>query len=146
MGTIRLAACADLPALLQLYTHLTSHPDSMPENKAEAIWAGYVAKGVRVFVSEADDQLVASCKLITVPNLTRGGRPYAFIENVETDAGHRQRGHGRAVVVAALDTAWREDCYKAMLLTGRSDDTIVSFYESCGFKRGLKNGYQAEPA
>lgn len=97
--------------------------------------------GLTVFVAEADGRPAATCTLIVVPNLTRGARPYGLIENVVTDAGFRSRGFGRAVLKAAISAAWRQDCYKVMLMTGRSDEATLRFYERSGFSRG-KTAFQ----
>ncbi len=42
--------------------------------------------------------MVATCTLVVIPNLTRGGTPYALIENVVTHTDHRNKGYwqGRA--------------------------------------------------
>ena len=37
--------------------------------------------GVTIFVSEVEAKIVASCMLITAPNLLRSGRSHAFLEN-----------------------------------------------------------------
>lgn len=63
------------------------------------------------------------------------------MENVVTHRDYRRQDHGRTVVKAALDAAWEAGCHNVMLLTGRSDPSILSFYESCGFKAGLKKGF-----
>ena len=142
---VRLAVADDLPAILALYRQLSPyHPLPEPE-RAEAIWTELLARpGVRVFVAEAGGGAVATCTLIVTPNLTRTGRPYALVENVVTDERVRRQGYGRAVIDAALAAAWNDGCYKAMLLSGRKDE-VVLFYESVGFQRGLKTGYQANP-
>ena len=38
-----------------------------------------------LLVAEEAGLLLGSCYLNTIPNITRGGRPYAVIENVVTD-------------------------------------------------------------
>ena len=76
-----------------------------------------------------------------IPNMTRGSRPYAVIENVITDLAHRNRGIGKALMKAALDLAWRENCYKIMLMSGRKDKAVHAFYKKCGFNSDEKQAY-----
>ncbi|MBL6080980.1 GNAT family N-acetyltransferase [Belnapia sp. T18] len=97
------------------------------------------------FLAEQAGEPVATCTLIQVPNLTRGTRPYAFIENVVTHAAHRRQGHGRAVLGASLAAAWAAGCYKAMLLTGSTREATFRFYEAAGFRCGEQTGLIARP-
>lgn len=71
--------------------------------------------------------------------MTQGGRPYALIENVVTHAAHRGTGQGRRVMTAVIDAAWNADCYKIMLMTGRSAEAR-GFYEKLGFGADEKWG------
>jgi len=96
-----------------------------------------------VIVADAAGLLVSTCTLITVPNLTRGVRSYGLIENVVTLSGHRRTGLGRAVLTAALDLAWKANCYKVMLATGSRREETFRFYEGAGFERGGKTFFQA---
>jgi GNAT superfamily N-acetyltransferase len=85
----------------------------------------------------------ATCLLLIVPNLTRGGRPFAVVENVVTLAEHRRKGLGMALMKAAQDRAWAANCYKIMIATGRKDEGVLRFYEEAGFKRGGKTFFEA---
>jgi GNAT superfamily N-acetyltransferase len=117
---------------------------AQPRERAERIWAEILVRdGVTVFVSDAADRLAATCMLITAPNLLRGGRGHAFLENVVTHRDFRGQGYGRAVVQAALAQAWAEDCYHVLLQSGRADPRVHRFYESCGFEPGVRIGYVA---
>lgn len=144
---IRAATEADGPAMLALYRHLNPRdPEPDPEAAGRA-WAALVGSDMAtVLVVERDGALIASCTLVIVPNVTRGVRPYALIENVVTHLAHRGRGHGQRVVRAALDAAWAAGCYKVMLATGRTDEAVMRFYESVGFERGTKTFFQARRA
>ncbi|HXW30493.1 MAG TPA: hypothetical protein VEK55_14115, partial [Xanthobacteraceae bacterium] len=75
MPNARLAKAADLSALLELY-RLTEVSSSVePKERAEQIWSEMLSdESVAVFVSPVDDEIVATCMLITAPNLLRGGR------------------------------------------------------------------------
>jgi GNAT superfamily N-acetyltransferase len=81
--------------------------------------------------------------LITAPNLLRGGRQHGILENVATHPGHQGRGHGRAVVAAALAEAWKQDCHQVLMQSGRADPRVHRFYEACGFVPGLRTAYCA---
>jgi GNAT superfamily N-acetyltransferase len=137
----------DLDALLNLYLHL--HPNDAPlpgRAEVERVWrAALTRPGSRYFGGFEGSLLVASCAVTVIPNLTRGCRSYAVIENVVTHRDHRRQGWGRAVMTAAMDFAWSQECYKILLLTGRKDEAVWRFYESLGFDRHDKIGFVATP-
>ena len=135
----------DLEGLLELYTHL--HPgDPSPtlDARLRAQWGKMLADAnMHILVAVAEAGLVASCVLMMVPNLTRGARPFGLIENVVTHAQHRRKGYGRRVLEGALAIAWRNNCYKVMLMTGNA--SALQFYRQCGFVQGVKTGLVAYP-
>ena len=137
----------ELAAVLALYAHLHRADEPPPSAAlAEAVWNEAQANPrCRYFGGYEGDALVACCTIMVIPNLTRGCRPYAIIENVVTHAAHRNRGWGKAVLAAALDHAWAEGCYKAMLQTGRKDAAITRFYEGAGFSSQEKQAFVARP-
>jgi GNAT superfamily N-acetyltransferase len=144
---VRFAAPADLPAMLALYAHLNPDDQKAQETKAETAWDALLSSSlVKVFVAEMDGAIVSSCTIVIVPNVTRGVRPYALIENVVTHGDYRGRGLGHAVLAAALDAAWERDCYKVMLATGSPRPETFRFYEGAGFVRGGKTFFEARPA
>jgi GNAT superfamily N-acetyltransferase len=141
-AVIRAAIHDDLDGVLALYRFLNPK-DLIPDGaKVSRAWRNLLdSKGTTILVAERDKTLVATCTLTIVPNLTRGVRPYAVIENVVTHSAHRRAGFGRAVMEAALKAAWGHGCYKVMLASGRPD--AVPFYESVGLKRSGKNFFEA---
>ena len=145
LSTIRTATTSDLQDVLALYRHLNSDDPVPHPRAAELAWAAMLtAQLVTVHVAElTDGTLAASCTLVIVPNLTRGLRSYALIENVVTHVGYRRLGLGRAVLRVAMDTAWEAGCYKIMLATGSRREETLRFYESAGFERGGKTFFQA---
>ena len=141
--TIRTADQSDLPSLLELYKQLHSNDEIVSLEAAGKILVQLLRyAGSTIFLGLRDDIIVATCTLIVVPNLTRGGAPYALIENVVTDAQHRKQGYGKQILKAAVSSAWHHDCYKVMLLTGSRDPATLSFYEEAGFEQS-KTGFQA---
>jgi GNAT superfamily N-acetyltransferase len=138
----------ELPLLLGLYAHLHEGDDSPASAAvAEAVWAEALANPrIKYFGGFASGSLVSSCTLTVIPNLTRACRPYGVIENVVTHAVYRRRGWGKAILAHALGDAWRQSCYKVMLLTGRKDEETLRFYEQAGFDRHDKQAFVAKPA
>jgi GNAT superfamily N-acetyltransferase len=137
----------DLRELLALYRHLHSKDEPLPEPAVvESVWTEAMASpNYRYYGGFVDAQLVSSCALSIVPNLTRGCRPYGLIENVVTHASHRRRGYASQLLREALRDAWAGNCYKVMLLTGRNDESTFRFYESAGFDRNAKQAFVAKP-
>ena len=146
MIIVREIAEADLPALLHLYTHLNPNDPPLPLDEAADIWTPMVRDPNQcVYGAYLESELVATCELIVIPNLTRGGRPYALIENVVTHPNYRRRGYATALLKHALAAAWGRDCYKVMLLTGSKNEETLRFHEQAGFQRGDKTGFVARP-
>ena len=81
--------------------------------------------------------------LVTAPNLLRGGRRHGVLENVVTHPELRGQGHGKAVVVAALEHAWAVNCHRVLMQSGRAAPRVHAFYEGLGFRPGLRVAYVA---
>lgn len=143
---IRELKATELSKLLDLYSHLHESDDLLPEiNKVEQLWDTIQKnQDLKYFGVFNGDELISSCTLSTIPNLTRGCRPYGVIENVVTHPRHRRKGFGKAVLQHALTESWAADCYKVMLLTGRRDEGTYKFYESAGFDRDAKQAFVAK--
>jgi GNAT superfamily N-acetyltransferase len=145
MPTARPALTSDLPSLLWLFAASDLSRAAESRADAELLWHETLAHpGVHVFVSDEHDRIAATCMLITAPNLLRGGRRHGFLENVVTHPEFQRRGHGRAVVAAALTQAWASNCHHVLMQTGRSDRRVHAFYEGLGFVPGLRVAYVAK--
>lgn len=145
---IREACQQDLEALLELYRHLHATDAPLPDGPAlREVWDQMRSDPkVHCLVADVQGELVASCVLVIIPNLTRGARPYGLIENVVTHAAHRRQGIATRLLGHALQLAWGKNCYKVMLLTGSQSEAIHQFYEKAGFVNGGKTGFVARPS
>jgi GNAT superfamily N-acetyltransferase len=143
VGRVRKARRDELKKLLELYKYLNPEdPDISGQETKIRIWDEILSDPRQsILVLEEDGCLAASCTLVIVSNITRGARPYALIEKVVTHGDFRRRGYGTAVLKKAVEMAREKGCYKVMLLTGRKDEGVLSFYESAGFDRSKKTGF-----
>jgi GNAT superfamily N-acetyltransferase len=133
----------DLDALLALYRQLHAQDEPLPARpEVEALWTRLCASPDHLYRGGfGSGELLASCCAAIVPNLTRGARPFAVIENVVTHSDHRGRGFGSAVLQSLLSSCWARSCYKVMLLSGAQRDAAHRFYEANGFDRHAKQGF-----
>lgn len=139
---IRQAEKADLQQLLTLYTQL--HGDGIPEisEHVDNLWDGILSdKNHHIIVGLIDDEIVSSCVIVVVPNLTHNQRPYAIIENVITHEAYRNRGYATSILDYAKNIAKSKNCYKIMLLTGSKKESTLSFYERAGYNRNDKTAF-----
>ncbi|WP_299698624.1 GNAT family N-acetyltransferase [uncultured Tateyamaria sp.] len=134
--TTRLLTVDDAPHALSLYRHLVGE---QPLASDAAFTEVINHPGTSVWGAFLSDHMVAMATLHVLPNMTQGGRPYALVENVVTHEMHRGTGQGRRVMKAVIDAAWAADCYKIMLLTGRTAEAR-GFYEKLGFGADEKWG------
>lgn len=93
----------DLEALRQLYLHLNPIDEPLSEALAGERWKAMLGDpGFACLVGFHEGQLVSSCCFAIIPNLTRGNRPYALIENVVTHQDFRRHGFGRTADSALM--------------------------------------------
>ena len=139
---IRPATPDDAEALQDLYAHLSSDNTPCALDRARHNIA-QIAKydGSAILAAEKNGLLLATCTLIVIPNLTRGGQPYGLIENVVTHPDHRGQGLGKALLDAACARAWSHGCYKVMLSTGSTSPAVLGFYAAAGFAQS-RTGFQ----
>ncbi len=145
---IRPLAQTDLPALLLLYRDLHNADEVLPsQTTVDSVWAEIKAtERFAYFGGFVGVDLVTTCTIAIIPNLTRGCRPYGLIENVVTATALRRRGYATAILRAALGHAWAAGCYKVLLMTGRKDEETLRFYRSAGFDANEKQAFVARPA
>jgi ribosomal protein S18 acetylase RimI-like enzyme len=139
----RQAGREDLPSLLALYRQLNPEDEPAPLPRAEELWEQINRNGsIFYFVAADGGKIAAACFLCIIPNLTRGGRPIGFIENVVTDGAYRRRGLGKAVMEMAVDHCRRSGCYKALLQSGIKRTEAHRFYEAIGFDGASKKAFE----
>jgi ribosomal protein S18 acetylase RimI-like enzyme len=133
----------DLDALLEAYGHLHPEDDPLPpRDELELLWERICADPALIYIGAFDGPtLVATCTAAIVPNLTRGARPYAVVENVVTHPAFQRRGLGSAVLQELLSRCWAAGCYKVMLLSASQRGAAHEFYERNGFDKHAKQGF-----
>jgi GNAT superfamily N-acetyltransferase len=132
----------DLNQLLELYKFL--HNDEKIGNieHLKDVWNEIMEdKNHHIIVYEEDGKIVSSCVCVIIPNLTRGGRPYAFIENVVTHSEYRNKGYATECLNYAKEIALIKNCYKMMLLTGSKRQTTLDFYKNAGYNSNDKTAF-----
>ena len=87
---------------------------------------------------DVDGKIAGMCTLGRVEGLSKGGRPFAVIENVVVASAHRSKGIGTTLIRSAIETARMWGCYKAILETGTRKVWKLGFYEKCGLEKGEK--------
>lgn len=132
----------DFDGLMKLYMQLHDNPFVEKEGEVEKVWNKIMNdKDHHIIVAEEDGKIVASCVCVIIPNLTHNQQPYAFVENVITDANYRKKGLATACLNYAREIARKEHCYKLMLLTGSKLESTLQFYEQAGYNRNDKTAF-----
>jgi GNAT superfamily N-acetyltransferase len=142
MAKVREIMENELPDLLELYKELNPEHSSLTVEKTVSVWESILANNfIKYFGVEADGKLVSTCNITIIPNLTRGARSFAIIENVVTSEKHRGKGYGALVINKAIDCAKENNCYKVMLLSSAHRKEAHKFYEKLGFNSKDKVGF-----
>ncbi|MDE6936172.1 MAG: GNAT family N-acetyltransferase [Oscillospiraceae bacterium] len=139
---VREARREDLQQILELYLFL--HERDIPEQdrRLDRVWRQIIDdEDHHLIVNVIDDRIVSSCVCVIVPNLTRGVRPYAVVENVVTRPEYRGRGYASECLEYAKSVAEGGGCYKMMLLTGSKDQKTLRFYQKAGYNSTDKTAF-----
>jgi ribosomal protein S18 acetylase RimI-like enzyme len=140
--TVRKIDQGELEALLDLYHDLSPNDPPLNQEEAQQIFRHLLrSEEVDIWVAVRTEVIVATCVAITVPNLTRGGRPFVVIENVVTKREFRNQGIGKALLQHVITLAKEHGAYKVMLQTGSSNPATHAFYKSLGFRDNEKVAY-----
>ena len=138
----RKAEKEDLPDLLELYTYL--HGNSLPliDSRITDIWNDIINDPYHsILMGFVGNNLVSSCVLVVIKNLTRDQRPYALVENVVTRPEFRNLGYAHALLDMARDTAITHNCYKIMLMTSSKETGTMEFYRCAGYNSEDKTAF-----
>jgi len=140
--TVRNAELADYDDIVDLMKQLN------PKDKSDfgaPIYSTYKdilkSDNFSIIVIEKNNSVVSTCYLNHIPNITWGGAPYAFIENVVTDSEYRRQGLGTQCMKHAMDISIARGCFKIMLMTSQLDEKTTQFYTKCGFTKDTKQGF-----
>jgi GNAT superfamily N-acetyltransferase len=139
----RLIKHNELSELLSLYRQLhPDDPDVFNDKTLRDLWEDiYNDPNLYYIVVEVDGEIVSSCNISIIKNLTHNLRPYALVENVITAFNQRKKGYASMALKKALEIATENNCYKVMLLTGSKKEETLKFYENAGFVREIKTGF-----
>ena len=134
---VREALESDLPRILSVYRESGLDVDRALDLEAARSLFRRIASypSYRVFVAEADGQVVGTFALLVMDNLANGGAPSGVVEDVAVPRALQGRGIGRAMMGFARDECRRHGCYKMLLSSNRMRPDAHAFYEALGFTR-----------
>ena len=139
---VREALKDDLNQILELYIFLHSDDKIDDIGHLKEVWDEIIEdKNHNIIVNDINGKIVSSCVCVIIPNLTRNGRPYVFIENVVTHNEYRNKGYATSCLNYAKEIALGNKCYKMMLLTGSKRQTTLDFYKNAGYNSNDKTAF-----
>jgi GNAT superfamily N-acetyltransferase len=146
-ATARLAEPGDFSAIMALYRQLQPDDPVLTDGKDQRVFEQILASAYNdLIVADDREEVIGTCYLNVIPNLSRSASPYAIIENVVTDSARRNQGIGQLILQFTLNRAWSAGCYKVMLQTGSKREATHAFYRACGFRSDVKTAYIAYPS
>ncbi len=132
----------DLNSLMDLYIQLSPSNIGLSYEKMKEVWSEIQQNKNITYLGVFDNnQLISSCFISIIPNLTNQGRPIGYIENVITDVNYRRKGIGKKLLQKAIEIAKINNCYKVFLESGISRKEAHKFYQSIGFDDSNKKAF-----
>ncbi len=140
----------DLQAILQLYQQLHPQEDSEVTPERQRAFAKILANDDNyLMVAKDEDKIIATAHLTILNNLSRNGRPAAYVENVVVDRQYRSQGVGEELLAHLNKLAAENNCYKIFLCTGtinnaerdKDREKRHRFYRKTGLQDGIKHAF-----
>ena len=138
---IRLAEERDVARIVELYRELTI-TDSEIEHRHDPSPADYQRVFAEIqsdprqklLVAELEGEVAGTIVLLTVPNLSHNGTPWALLENLVVTERHRRRGLGRMLLEHAVGLARESGCHMVELCSDVRRLEAHRLYASMGFE------------
>ena len=93
---IRTATSDDFGQIMGLYRQLQPVDPVLTNGEDRRVFDEILSdKRLHLFVVDDGEEIMSSCYLNIIPNITRSASPYAIIENVITDEPKRGLGLGK---------------------------------------------------
>lgn len=145
---IRQANRTDLGAIATLLSFM--HEEEVSPDQITQVYEEILGESHwrLILLAEWKDAIVGTIDLFVLRNLTRGGKPWAGIENVVVHPEARRKGIGTQLLQLALRLAQDANCYKAQLVSHNRRDAAHHLYEKCGFDadvRGYRRYFTQQP-
>jgi GNAT superfamily N-acetyltransferase len=134
---IRVAAEADLPAVLRAYDEagIGGGVSFSGEEAREQFARLRQYPSYRIFVAETDGAIAGTYALIILDNLAKRGARAGVVEDVAVLPAFQGRGIGRAMMEHAREECRRAGCYKMTLSSNVAREGAHRFYDALGFER-----------
>jgi ribosomal protein S18 acetylase RimI-like enzyme len=133
---------SDLDNLMELYKQLDPKNQYYDKIQAVDVWNEILKNdSIRYFIAEDNGNIVGTCFIIIILNITKGVRPFGIIENVVVDEKYRKKGIGNNIMNLAIEYARSKNCYKVQLMSNSRRIEAHSFYEKLGFNGTEKRGF-----
>lgn len=140
---IREAQAGDFSAIQALMQELNAKDTVENTDTRKSVYSQIIDDPTNfIFAGIVDDEIVTTCYLNIIPNITWKAAPYALIENVVTAEQHRRNSYGRNCIKHAIEFAYSKGCFKVMLLSSQQNAQTRAFYGSVGLVQS-KDGYAA---
>ena len=85
-----------------------------------------------IYVAVKDSKVIGAASIIIEQKFIHDGGKVGHIEDVVVAKEFQGKGVGQKIVIALLEFAQRQGCYKTIL---DCTDELIPFYEKIGFKR-----------
>jgi GNAT superfamily N-acetyltransferase len=134
--TIENAVLDDIPQLCELLTLLfQQETDFQPDVEKQCRGLRWIIECPEVggiLVLREGPTVLGMVNVLYTVSTACGGR-VAIVEDMVVRPGSRNRGLGSLMIRRAIEFAWAAGCLRVTLLTDRTNDSAIRFYQRHGF-------------
>ncbi|MCL2115434.1 MAG: GNAT family N-acetyltransferase [Methanobrevibacter sp.] len=134
----------DLNGIVELNKQLDENNNSLKTFNLDIrnkIWDKIENNNIKYFLAKDNGNIIGSCYICIIPNLSRNGKSIGFIENVIIDNNYRRKGIGKKLMEMAINYGKENNCYKIVLQSGIKRTEAHKFYENIGFNGKSKKAF-----